>query len=337
LSLISVEQTKISIPSYSMEEIIQKLHEKDTDEFLREELTRALGEYKHIKAVDVLISTLNNPYDPYDYITKASIQSLVKIGDIAIKPLINALNNSNWKIALNAAKTLGMIKDTQSIKPLISIMLKYYGNEYNVVSHALVQFGTSTLELLIFMLQNSELKTSEKVITILGNFKDVRAVNVLISILKNHDCYMSKLARRALIKIGPTSVEPLIMSINDTDYRLRAKICRILGNLRDNRAVEPLIVALSDSHKWIRTAASKALGNLRDKRALIGLIKALEDQDKIVQMTASKSLGKLKDERALESLTKIEIGSNKEVRVVARKAIDVIQSKPKLPYKSNKL
>jgi hypothetical protein len=58
------------------------------------------------------------------------------------------------------------------------------------------------------------------------------------------------------------AVEPLIQSLKDDDWTVRANAAISLGRINDTRAVEPLILALEDENENVRSEAKTALTKL---------------------------------------------------------------------------
>ena len=79
------------------------------------------------------------------------------------------------------------------------------------------------------------------------------------------------------------AVEPLIVSLKDSDGRVRRGAVTALGMLKDLRAVEPLIAALKDPDPQVRHAAVGALKHIGDRRAAEPLRLALNDPEYYAQ------------------------------------------------------
>ena len=63
--------------------------------------------------------------------------------------------------------------------------------------------------------------------------------------------------------------DPLVKTLGDESYIVRAGAAMALGDLGDKRAVEPLLAALNKSDSdSVRTGAVVALGALGDRRAI---------------------------------------------------------------------
>lgn len=168
-----------------------------------------------------------------------------------IKGLVKALTYSSEfasvenkeRICSEAAKALVRINDTQTVELLIKVIASAWWDE----------------------------SVRIKVAKVLGELKDLRAVEPLINALGVKDD----------VKLGLNRAS------------LRRAAAEALGELQDLRAVEPLIRALADSHEIVRGAAAGALGKLGDPRAVEPLIKTLSDVIGWVRKTAAEALAVL--------------------------------------------
>lgn len=146
---------------------------------------------------------------------------------------------------------------------------------------------------LISELKNTDFQRRKTAAQALGDsgMQAVPAVPSLIEVLKDPDVRVRRAAAETLGTIGDIrAVEPLIASLQDTDFRLhKASAATSLGKLGDPRAVEPLINTFRDSDSSLRSAASAALLSL-GAPAVPLLISVLKDPDASVRKEASEIL-----------------------------------------------
>lgn len=90
-------------------------------------------------------------------------------------------------------------------------------------------------------------------------------------------------------------------------------------------AVEYLIISLWDSDKRVRMAAVDALGAIGDPRAYDHLVKMLDDPDHDVRFASVIALGELGDTRAAGPLTKACHDTNCYVRTIAAEMLSKIR------------
>ena len=171
--------------------------------------------------------------------------TLVRIGQPAVEPLVRALGDKSWRANRLAHRdiidTLGRIGDETAVEPLIKYLHDKRSPQPDEAAKALGQIG------------------------------DRRAVEPLIRALKRAqkrgDHFLLSDTVQALGKIGdPRAVESLIEVLQDKDARLaRAAAARSLGEIGDPRAVEPLREALSFKNRGLCQAAVEALDKLGQK------------------------------------------------------------------------
>jgi HEAT repeat protein len=125
--------------------------------------------------------------------------------------------------------------------------------------------------------------------------------------LGSSGCGVNYAASKALVQIGDSSIDPLIVALGDTRPRMRAWAAITLSDLAARgikavRAVPPLVKNLTDKDADVRTWSARALGAIGDTAAVAGLIPCLSDPDPQVRGSAAASLGNLGDTRAIPPL-----------------------------------
>jgi HEAT repeat protein len=79
----------------------------------------------------------------------------------------------------------------------------------------------------------------------------------------------SKLAKDALVRIGPGAVDPLIDALqNSSSLELRTGVARTLGRTGDTRAMKPLLRMTKDEEPQIRAASISGLSSLQSANIL---------------------------------------------------------------------
>lgn len=109
----------------------------DTDEDVRDQVFDALGNIKDIKAVETLINYYLN--DTASKIHNTTSDALVKLGEIAVEPLIEILNEDNRSVI----SILIEIGDQRAVNPLIDA-LNNYGDKG--LAEVYLNSGNSDLE-----------------------------------------------------------------------------------------------------------------------------------------------------------------------------------------------
>ena len=319
---------------------------KDGDWDVRQFAAKALGKIGDARAVEPLIATLKDSNkdvckkaaDALDevgwqagkdevsaayWIGKQNWGECVKLGALAVEPLIAALTDSESGASIrdSAAKALGKIGDARAVEPLIAALKDSDWNVRGFAAKALINLGALAVEPLIVALKHSNKDVRSGAAKALGKIGDARAVEPLIATLKDSDVHTYPAAAYALdefgwqagkdevsaaywigkqnwgecVKLGAVAVEPLIVSLKVDHPYVRMFVAEILGQMGDPRAVEPLIAALTDSESGasIRDSAAKALGKIGDARAVEPLIAALKDSNWNVRKKAAEALVKL--------------------------------------------
>jgi HEAT repeat protein len=156
------------------------------------------------------------------------------------------------------------------------------------------------IAILFQALNHEDLIVRLSAIKALGELRDVRAVGSLIAVLRDESCGCT--AANALVKIGKTSVEPLIAALKDESPIVRRNAVKALGGISDPNAVKPLVAALKDEDLIVRGNAATALGQTKDASAVQPLIYAMRDKSTIVRRNAAIAMGQIKDVSAVQPL-----------------------------------
>ena len=170
---------------------------------------------------------------------------------------------------------------------------------------------------------------------VLGKIKDPKAFDPLIQYFKDPAQYNPNqrsvvqtfdellrnrsAAEEALVKIGEPAIQPLILILEDDDYRLsdaaralndsvsfiRRSAVRALGRINGAQVIGPLIQALRDNDSGVQSEAEDQLRkNIFDKGldSSLGdsLIQALKNSDSEVRMRAEEFLGRFLAQSGLQ-------------------------------------
>src|SRR2546426_4041622 len=145
----------------------------------------------------------------------------------------------------------------------------------------------------IAALRDEDWALREEAATLLGDFRDPRAVGPLVEALHDEDRAVREAAAAALRKIGPPAAPALIAALQDPNGNVQEVAVAILKDLPTHEAVEPLIGCLTSKNWIVRMHAAKALGNLGDERAIRHLIPLLMDPVKAVRVDATDALSRI--------------------------------------------
>lgn len=195
-----------------------------------------------------------------------AVKAIAIIGKVAVKPLLNALNDTNQDVVLKAIKTLGLINDSESIKPLMTF-----------ISH-------------------KDKRIRLEAANSLSRFKNPWVAEYLLASLKHKDSAIRSTALYALGKLkSPVTVPSLILLLKDKDTAIRSQALYVLSNFRDERVIKPLLSQLQVADTDFRLEVISALGNIRDYRVIEVLIELLKDKNKNVRQASANSLAQIAD------------------------------------------
>lgn len=150
-----------------------------------------------IDDIEDLIRTLG-----YESVRKRAVKELVRIGEPAVLPLIDALKAGNPNLTRQgAAMALGEIRDVRAIEPLVEVLMK------------------------------DELSIREAAVDAVAKIGEP-AVRRLIKALKDGDEYTRYWVAGALVDIGAPAVGPLVEESRKAgNEHLRREISKILEKI----------------------------------------------------------------------------------------------------------
>jgi len=258
------------------------------DSWVRESAVRSLGKLKAKEAVNDLVRIALNK-EISDDTRKEAIVALGEIGD---KKAVQALwkltkdyqgGNALWdSIYLYALKGLASLQESKAIKYLKDAWRATYGGDKGIAL-ALAKLGTPGLETLIELLNDSSVKAENRkyIAYALGKLREPRAVNALISSLREREYDFSQYVEWALVKIGEPSIPPLLNALRGEEPRIKAGAIRLLTYLKRREAIEPIFAIAVDKKedKEARGEAIRAISKFDPKRAKEVLISIFMDKD----------------------------------------------------------
>jgi len=309
----------------AVEPLIDKATKGDYGIPVRQAAVTALGDIGSNRATEILIFVMlkNEPLRAH------VAAALGKIGDAkAVKPLTFVLEGEpkcfvlesepEWReehlrVREIVVEALGKIATEEAIASLIGVLDTGLGEQVSLI---LKQIGEPAVDLLISALdsksQTMSLDGREKVVTILGEIGDKKAVEPLIKLASKHtEDFITCEAVRALGDIGSCkAVEALIAILEDDKTEacphLRLRACQALGKLRDPRAIEPLIRILENPGKTfyaVQDAAASALVELDDDRINLPLLRYFKVRLGVMIKSEAPELGQFSE--TLETIRKL--------------------------------
>jgi hypothetical protein len=195
--LPNVTEDKVRILDHRIEGYLEAF--KLEDEGIRQEAARALADFDDPLAIQALVDALR---DECQSVREEAIRSLGKIPDPAtIPPLIEVLRNENRSVREIAVKALGG-KGEIAVEPLIIALNDPDWHVRMGVTIALRIIGDArAVEPLIQMISDENRFVRREVVKSLGRFGDERAQTPLLELREDPDQTVRLRAEVALMKI----------------------------------------------------------------------------------------------------------------------------------------
>ena len=282
----------------------------------------------------------------------AAAEALFRLGSESVKPLIQALDNSNVDTRRRAAQALGRIRDHRSTKPLARSLEDPNGQVRYDAARALYSIrDPKAAKALVAALGDNRISRASVIPYGSGYDWKLKAVGTV-----------GEMAAYALIRIGKPAVAELIDGLKSKTPRIRGRAAWVLGRIKDTSAVKPLAVLLKDSSVEVRRKAAEALVpissrktldaaltalrdndsqvrghaatilsshvNKQDKKLVDPLILALGDSSATVRASVSEALGKLDDPRVVKPLMQVLADDDPTVRQKGATALGKLRARP---------
>lgn len=268
--------------------LIDALRDPDSDD-LRAWAADILGQLRSRAAVLNLIQCL---WDRAESVRAAAARALSRIADKrAVNPLLErTLRDPSALVRMEAAAALGKIGDEKALESLRLAIADPDPIVRARAIEALEMIGPAVGELLEGALTDDDPDVRRRTAAVLER---LGYVQTQLERLKSEDAVERAAARRKLVLIGKAGIrESLISSLNDPDFRVRAQVCQVLGELgeRSPGILEALQAAARDREWSVRAHAIAALGRLRAKEALPQLVEGLGDEEAVVREAATEAI-----------------------------------------------
>ncbi len=217
----------------AVEPLIQALN--DSDREVRHTAAEALGKLGDRQAVEPPIQALKENtwvWQTADPIwgemddewgrSWTATEALVKLGELALSPLLNALADENKWVRFHAVGTLGKLGDARATLPLIEALKDSDFDVRRSAARALGELGNKAVEPLIQVLKDEDewVRAGDGYDWVragatfaLGQLGDVRAIGPLIEALKDSQGYYRPEAVRALSNFSHPRVVELFIQM----------------------------------------------------------------------------------------------------------------------------
>lgn len=204
---------------------------------------RALGEIGDPRAIQLLAERVTQ--DPSAAVRKEAAYSLGKIGHpTAVDALIEAAADQNRHVQKTAVKALGMIADPSAAEPLMrGLEQNFFHSDARLAAFkSLSQIGDQrAVPHLIRALSEWDDRTQQAAAAALCDLPDPEAAQPLVSLLYRNGL-TSRIAGRALLRIGTPAVPYLLDALRDDDWEFRRRAGILLKKLnRLTKDTDPLL------------------------------------------------------------------------------------------------
>jgi len=238
-------------------DLLALLHHPDKNQ--RIDAAMALGTQADLSALPALLERFAE--EPDFFVRENLTWAVVRIGAVAVPPLLELLRHPNPSARQQAALTLGKLKDARAVEALINA------------------------------LQDPQLEVAQRAVHALGQIGDPIAIPALLSFLASENDELKNTVRTALEQFGEAAVQPLSTALQLEPWPVRQQIADILGAMSLVSTLPILKVALEDEHWEVRFAAVTALSGLKNSNAREAVQGAAEDLDPRVRGLVSRLLG----------------------------------------------
>lgn len=277
---------------------------------------------------------------PEDYSLETSLAMITDPAPSVAVPLLKALGKSDHpEIIMNVSPLLNAenpeIK-TAASRAVLEITKRKYLAGFNKMPeeaklkvgiylvHALPDFMEEITEQLTSADLNKRVKAAQ-ILEVLHEYMTPELKTNLIVSIKDSDPRVRAVVIMGLGKIGGPSVADLLSSfLADEDSRVRANAVEALGNLADYTYIERILPTLEDSNNRVRANAIITLRKLGYTDIFKEIAAMLTDQDPWMRASAVYALGELGEPIYFQTLLQAARDKSPDVRRNVVKALGKI-------------
>jgi len=132
--------------------------------------------------------------------------------------------------------------------------------------------------------------------------------------------------KSSILFFGRLAVKVVRRGLKDENWRVRAVVVDILGELEGPAVLEDLTIALFDSEPDVRAKAAKGLGKKRGFSAANQLMTLTEDPAWVVRMHSTRALGLIYAPHAINTIKLRLFDENWQVRRAAAEAMGIMKN-----------
>jgi HEAT repeat protein len=203
---------------------------------VRQAAAKALGNTKHPDALPYLMEALRDSYWWYEREAAAGdlLNAIANMGEMAVEPLIEALKDKEGAVRKFAAGLLGRTKDPRAIEPLGMALYDLHHDVGEMSAEALVNFGTSSFEILVEALDHPEMWIRIHTVDVLPRVSEPRVGLVLLEMLKDPEREVKKHVIEAMGELKDPRTLPALQEIasDRSDRELHALAKDVIENIK---------------------------------------------------------------------------------------------------------
>jgi HEAT repeat protein len=245
-------------------------------------------------------------------------KAISNFGNVATGSLISGLNSSAISIKRGCVETLGLIRDSEGIDPLIELLKKGELKLIGPIAKALGNIGdpkvgpalSETFKLLDKM--TFPLLTYGQILPTLGQLQqidDLFVENITrelrLKARKNQGWFQRYSAIDAMGRLGHAKCLPMLKEIiydETEDKTTRGQSLTALAHLKDPNIISELI-DIANKFDQLRDAAISAIGDINYPGALQDLVKLLNHDDWFIRVNAVSAISGFRDPALISELT----------------------------------
>jgi HEAT repeat protein/cyclophilin family peptidyl-prolyl cis-trans isomerase len=219
----------------------------------------------------------------------------------AAPALLSVLSGPGRYTRAFAARGLGTLRDQSAVKPLIALLAPEAKAGLELVVSAIRALGqlgaTDAIPTLARLAGDPATHANVKLeaVAALGAIRSSEGLEVVQNLLSDQWVPLRIGALQAVASIDQESFVFVLAGMEpDRNWRVRAALARILGDLPAEIALDRLRLMLNDEDKRVIPSVLDALARLRAPELEKVLIERITDPDFVVRASAAEHLGKLK-------------------------------------------
>ncbi|MCJ7639004.1 MAG: HEAT repeat domain-containing protein, partial [Euryarchaeota archaeon] len=140
-------------------------------------------------------------------VRSSAFLALAKVGQPATQAFQAALQDEDWFVRATAAKSLGQVKDPQTIKDLVNILGDSEWFVRERAAEALSKIGEPAIEPLIDALKDRNGLVRERAAEVLGEIGNEKSVGPLLETFHDEELYVRARAVLAFEKVETRSIK----------------------------------------------------------------------------------------------------------------------------------